>query len=70
MEALSVIVQYAVFRLSGRKRRVFKMAPIHHHFEMLGWQENKIVVRFWIAQAAFAACGFLLYYLLLYNAVG
>src|SRR5918912_1197712 len=70
MEALSVIVQYAVFRLTGRKRRVFKMAPIHHHFEMLGWQENKIVVRFWIAQAAFAAFGFLLYYLLLYNAVG
>src|SRR5919202_3442261 len=70
VEALSVIIQYAVFRLSGRKRRVFKMAPIHHHFEMLGWQENKIVVRFWIAQAAFAAFGFLLYYLLLYNAVG
>jgi phospho-N-acetylmuramoyl-pentapeptide-transferase len=46
------------------------MAPIHHHFEMLGWQENKVVVRFWIAQAAFAAFGFLLYYLLLYNTVG
>jgi phospho-N-acetylmuramoyl-pentapeptide-transferase len=70
VEALSVIVQYAVFRLTGRKRRVFKMAPIHHHFEMLGWQENKVVVRFWIAQAAFAAFGFLLYYLLLYNTVG
>jgi phospho-N-acetylmuramoyl-pentapeptide-transferase len=70
VEALSVIVQYAVFRLTGRKRRVFKMAPIHHHFEMLGWQENKVVVRFWIAQAAFAASGFLLYYLLLYNTVG
>jgi phospho-N-acetylmuramoyl-pentapeptide-transferase len=70
VEALSVIVQYTVFRLTGRKRRVFKMAPIHHHFEMLGWQENKVVVRFWIAQAAFAALGFLLYYLLLYNTVG
>ena len=70
VEALSVIIQYAVFRISGRKRRVFKMAPIHHHFEMLGWQENKVVVRFWIAQAAFAAFGFLLYYLLLYNTVG
>ena len=70
LEALSVIVQYAVFRLSGRTRRVFKMAPIHHHFEMLGWQENKVVVRFWIAQATFAAFGFFLYYLFLYNTVG
>jgi phospho-N-acetylmuramoyl-pentapeptide-transferase len=70
VEALSVIVQYAVFRLTGRKRRVFKMAPIHHHFEMLGWQENKIVVRFWIAQAACAACGFFLYYYFLYQSVG
>jgi len=70
VEALSVIVQYAVFRLTGRKRRVFKMAPIHHHFEMMGWQENKVVVRFWIAQAAFAACGFFLYYFFLYQSVG
>ena len=70
VEALSVIVQYAVFRLSGRKRRVFKMAPIHHHFEMLGWQENKVVVRFWIAQAAFAATGFFLYYFFLYQTAG
>ena len=70
VEALSVIVQYAVFRLTGRKRRVFKMAPIHHHFEMMGWQENKVVVRFWIAQAAFAACGFFLYYFFLYQTVG
>jgi phospho-N-acetylmuramoyl-pentapeptide-transferase len=46
------------------------MAPIHHHFEFLGWEENKVVVRFWIAQAAFAALGFFLYYLLLYNAAG
>ena len=70
VEALSVIVQYAVFRLSGRKRRVFKMAPIHHHFEMLGWQENKVVVRFWIAQVAFGACGFFLYYFFLYQTAG
>ncbi|MDF2701534.1 MAG: Phospho-N-acetylmuramoyl-pentapeptide-transferase [Rubrobacteraceae bacterium] len=70
VEALSVIVQYAVFRLTGRKRRVFKMAPIHHHFEMVGWQENKVVVRFWIVQAAFAACGFFLYYYFLYQSAG
>jgi phospho-N-acetylmuramoyl-pentapeptide-transferase len=68
LEALSVIVQVVVFKMTGR--RVFKMAPIHHHFEFLGWQENKVVVRFWIAQAAFAAFGFFLYYLFLYNTVG
>jgi phospho-N-acetylmuramoyl-pentapeptide-transferase len=68
LEALSVIVQVIVFKLTGR--RIFKMAPIHHHFEFSGWQENKVVVRFWIAQAAFAAFGFFLYYLFLYNAVG
>lgn len=69
IEALSVIIQYSVWRLSGRKRRVFKMAPIHHHFEMSGWQENKIVVRFWILQIAFASAGFVLYYLFLYSKV-
>ena len=69
IEALSVIVQYSVWRLSGRKRRVFKMAPIHHHFEMSGWQENKIVVRFWILQIAFASAGFVVYYLFLYSKV-
>ena len=68
LEALSVIVQVVVFKMTGR--RVFKMAPIHHHFEFLGWQENKVVVRFWIAQVAFAAFGFFLYYLFLYNTVG
>ena len=67
VEGLSVIVQYAVFRITGRRKRVFKMAPIHHHFELSGWQENKVVVRFWIVQAAFTAFGFVLYYFLLYN---
>jgi phospho-N-acetylmuramoyl-pentapeptide-transferase len=46
IEALSVIIQVASFRL--RKRRVFRMAPIHHHFELKGWAEPKIIVRFWI----------------------
>jgi phospho-N-acetylmuramoyl-pentapeptide-transferase len=68
LEAVSVIVQVLVFKLTGR--RVFKMAPIHHHFEFLGWEENKVVVRFWIVQAAFSALGFFLYYIFLYNAVG
>jgi len=68
LEAVSVIVQVLVFKLTGR--RVFKMAPIHHHFEFLGWDENKVVVRFWIAQAAFSALGFFLYYIFLYNTAG
>jgi phospho-N-acetylmuramoyl-pentapeptide-transferase len=68
VEALSVMIQVAVFKLTGR--RVFKMAPIHHHFEFLGWEENKVVVRFWIVQAACSAFGFFLYYLFLYNQVG
>ncbi len=46
VEALSVIIQTTSFKLTGK--RVFRMAPIHHHFEKLGWQEPKIVVRFWI----------------------
>jgi phospho-N-acetylmuramoyl-pentapeptide-transferase len=67
LEGLSVILQYTVFRLSGRKRRIFKMAPLHHHFEMSGWQENQVVVRFWIIQFTFAVVGFVLYYFTLYN---
>ncbi|HLM77317.1 MAG TPA: phospho-N-acetylmuramoyl-pentapeptide-transferase [Rubrobacteraceae bacterium] len=65
METLSVILQYVSFKLKGR--RVFKMAPIHHHFELSGWEENKVVVRFWIIQAVFASSGFVLYYFTLYN---
>lgn len=47
IEALSVILQVGSYKL--RKKRIFKMAPIHHHFEALGWQESKIIIRFWIA---------------------
>ncbi len=65
IEGLSVIIQYGFFKLTGR--RIFKMAPIHHHFELSGWQENKVVVRFWIVQAAFTAAGFVIYYFTLYN---
>jgi len=46
LEALSVILQVGSYKL--RKKRIFKMAPLHHHFEALGWQESKIIVRFWI----------------------
>jgi len=51
-EALSVILQVFSYRL--RSRRIFKMAPLHHHFELLGWKESKVVVRFWIIGAIFA----------------
>jgi phospho-N-acetylmuramoyl-pentapeptide-transferase len=61
LEALSVAIQVLWFKLTGK--RVFLMAPIHHHFEMLEWTENKIIVRFWIAAAMFGASGFVLYYL-------
>ena len=65
LEALSVMIQYGFFKLT--KKRVFKMAPMHHHFELSGWEENKVVVRFWIIQFAFAVVGFVLYYFTLYN---
>ncbi len=65
IETLSVMIQVVFFKLTGK--RVFKMAPIHHHFEFLGWEENKVVVRFWIVQAVFASTGFVLYYFTLYN---
>lgn len=56
MEAMSVILQVASFRYRGGKR-VFLMAPLHHHFEMKGWKETTIVVRFWILAAIFAFVG-------------
>ena len=52
VEALSVIVQVASFQLTGK--RVFRMSPLHHHFELGGWAEPKIIVRFWILAAVFA----------------
>lgn len=52
LEALSVMIQVVAFRLTGR--RVFRMAPIHHHFELVGWPESKLVVRFWILSGLLA----------------
>ena len=60
VEALSVIIQTVSFKYWGR--RVFLIAPIHHHFEMKAWSETKIMVRFWIVAAILCACGFVLYY--------
>ncbi|MGA3299574.1 MAG: phospho-N-acetylmuramoyl-pentapeptide-transferase [Candidatus Acidiferrales bacterium] len=52
LEALSVIIQVGSFKLTGK--RVFRMAPLHHHFELMGWSESKIIVRFWIIALVFA----------------
>jgi phospho-N-acetylmuramoyl-pentapeptide-transferase len=55
LEAVSVIVQVVSFKLTGK--RVFRMAPIHHHFEQLGWTEPQIVIRFWIVSVVLALAG-------------
>ena len=52
LEVLSVVIQVVSFKLTGK--RVFKMAPLHHHFELMGWSESKVVIRFWILGGLFA----------------
>ncbi|HEY2289371.1 MAG TPA: phospho-N-acetylmuramoyl-pentapeptide-transferase, partial [Thermoanaerobaculia bacterium] len=52
LEAMSVIIQVASFKLRGK--RVFRMSPLHHHFELSGWAEPKVIVRFWILSILFA----------------
>ena len=61
IEALSVLIQ--VFSFQTFRKRVFLMAPIHHHFELRAWSETKIILRFWIVAAAFSAVGFVVYQL-------
>lgn len=55
METVSVILQVASFKLTGR--RIFRMAPIHHHFELKGWPEPRVIVRFWIITVVLVLCG-------------
>jgi phospho-N-acetylmuramoyl-pentapeptide-transferase len=55
LETASVILQVASFKLTGR--RIFKMAPIHHHFELKGWAEPKVIVRFWIISLLLVLAG-------------
>jgi len=55
LEAVSVIVQVLSFKLTGK--RVFRMAPLHHHFEQMGWTEPQIVIRFWIIAVVLALAG-------------
>ena len=55
LEAVSVIIQVVSFKRTGK--RVFRMAPIHHHFEQLGWTESTVVIRFWIISIVLALAG-------------
>ncbi|MGZ5939631.1 MAG: phospho-N-acetylmuramoyl-pentapeptide-transferase, partial [Rhizomicrobium sp.] len=55
LETVSVVVQVISFKTTGK--RVFRMAPIHHHFEQLGWKESTIVIRFWIVAVVLALIG-------------
>ena len=57
LEAGSVALQMGVFKASGRKKRLFRMSPIHHHFELLGWHESQVIVRFWILSIMLALFG-------------
>jgi phospho-N-acetylmuramoyl-pentapeptide-transferase len=61
IETLSVIIQVIWFKIF--KKRVFKMAPIHHHFELLGWPEIKVIIRFWVISILLSGVGFFIYYL-------
>jgi len=55
MEAGSVAVQMVVFKASGRTRRLFRMSPVHHHFELVGWPETTVIIRFWLLSAVSVA---------------
>jgi phospho-N-acetylmuramoyl-pentapeptide-transferase len=68
IEGLSVILQIVSYKLTGK--RIFRMAPIHHHFEMKGWSETKVMIRFWIVTGILAGAGFALYFLSSLKKVG
>jgi phospho-N-acetylmuramoyl-pentapeptide-transferase len=55
METASVVLQVASFKLTGK--RIFRMAPIHHHFELKGWPESRVIVRFWIISVVLVLIG-------------
>jgi phospho-N-acetylmuramoyl-pentapeptide-transferase len=60
LETLSVLIQVSVFKAT--RKRFFRMAPLHHHFEMLGWEQITVVIRFWIIAGLFAALGLGIFY--------
>jgi phospho-N-acetylmuramoyl-pentapeptide-transferase len=61
VEAGSVAVQMVVFKASGRRRRLFRMSPIHHHFELLGWPETTVIIRFWLIAGICVATALAIY---------
>ncbi len=61
IEIGSVFLQMAVFKASGRKKRLFRLSPIHHHFEMLGWPETTVIIRFWMIAAVGVAAALAIY---------
>ena len=61
VEAGSVAIQMLVFKASGRKRRLFRMSPIHHHFELLGWPETTVIIRFWLIAGVCVATALAIY---------
>jgi phospho-N-acetylmuramoyl-pentapeptide-transferase len=61
LETVSVMMQVGFFKLT-KGRRIFRMAPIHHHFEMLGWEQVTVVIRFWIITGLFVATGLGIFY--------
>lgn len=61
IEAGSVAIQMGVFRATGRRRRLFKMSPVHHHFELSGWPETTVIIRFWIIQGICVATALALF---------
>jgi phospho-N-acetylmuramoyl-pentapeptide-transferase len=61
IEIGSVALQMTVFRASGRRRRLFRLSPIHHHFELAGWPETKVIIRFWLLAGMFVACALAIY---------
>ena len=70
MEIGSVALQMGVYRASGRKRRLFKIAPVHHHFELMGWPETTVIIRFWVISGISVALGLGFYYADWLNAAG
>ena len=61
MEAGSVAIQMGVFKASGRTRRLFRMSPVHHHFELIGWPETTVIIRFWLIAAICVASALAIY---------
>jgi phospho-N-acetylmuramoyl-pentapeptide-transferase len=62
MEAGSVAIQMGVFKASGRTRRLFRMSPIHHHFELSGWPETTVIIRFWLISAICVASALAIFF--------